>query len=156
FNGGATVSGAALVVTDGGAVESRSAWYSTPVNVQTFTTDFTFQLTAATADGFTFAIQNVGLTALGGAGSALGYGGIGSSVAVKFDIFNGSGEGSNSTGFYTNGAMPTLPALDLTASGVNLHSGDTMSAHLVYDGTTLTLTITDQVTTASFTTSTAI
>jgi len=31
-----------------------------------------------------------------------------------------------------------------------------MSAHLVYDGTTLTLTITDQVTTASFTTSTAI
>ncbi|HWW81660.1 MAG TPA: hypothetical protein VNY82_18820, partial [Steroidobacteraceae bacterium] len=41
-------------------------------------------------------------------------------------------------------------------SGVNLLSGDTMGAHLVYDGTTLTLTITDQVTTASFTTSTAI
>jgi hypothetical protein len=156
FNGGATVSGAALVVTDGGNVEGRSAWYSTPVNVQHFSTDFTFQLTAADADGFTFAIQNVGLTALGTAGSALGYGGIASSVAVKFDIFNGSGEGSNSTGFYTNGASPTLPAVDMTASGVNLHSGNTMSAHLVYDGTTLTLTLTDLVTTASFTASTAI
>jgi hypothetical protein len=44
----------------------------------------------------------------------------------------------------------------MTGSGVNLQSGDTMSAHLVYDGTTLTLTITDQVTTASFTTSTVI
>jgi len=46
--------------------------------------------------------------------------------------------------------------VDMTSSGVNLQSGDTMSSHLVYDGTTLTLTITDQVTTASFTTSTAI
>ncbi len=156
FNGGATVSGAALVVTDGGPVESRSAWYSTPVNVQQFTTDFTFQLTAADADGFTFAIQNVGRTALGNPGSGLGYEGIGTSVAVKFDIFNGSGEGSNSTGFYTNGASPTLPTLDMTSSGVNLHSGNTMSAHLVYDGTTLTLTVTDLVTTASYTTSTAI
>jgi Chitobiase/beta-hexosaminidase C-terminal domain/Legume lectin domain len=156
LNNGAAVSGGALVVTDGGLVESRSAWYSTPVNVQTFTTDFTFQLTAATADGFTFAIQNVGLSALGDGGSSLGYGGIGSSVAVKFDLFNSTGEGPDSTGFYTNGASPTQPASDMTASGVNLHSGDTMSAHLVYDGTTLTLTITDQVTSASFTTSTAI
>ncbi len=155
-NGGATVSGAALVVTDGGPVESRSAWYSTPVNVQQFTTDFTFKQTAATADGFTFTIQNVGLTALGVAGGGLGYQGIGTSVAVKFDLHNGGGEGSNSTGFYTNGASPTLPALDMTSSGVNLHSGNTMGAHLVYDGTTLTLTITDQVTTASYTASTAI
>ncbi len=77
-------------------------------------------------------------------------------MAVKFDIFNGSGEGSNSTGFYTNGASPTLPALDMTSSGVNLHSGNTMGAHLMYDGTTLTLTVTDLVTTASYTTSTAI
>ena len=44
----------------------------------------------------------------------------------------------------------------MTASGVNLHSGDTMNVHLVYDGTTLTLTISDLATGASFTTSTAI
>jgi hypothetical protein len=52
--------------------------------------------------------------------------------------------------------VPTLPAQDMTGSGVNLSSGDTLSAHLVYDGTTLTLTITDLVTTATYTTSTVI
>ncbi|HEY4215059.1 MAG TPA: chitobiase/beta-hexosaminidase C-terminal domain-containing protein [Steroidobacteraceae bacterium] len=159
FNGGASVSGGALVLTDGGNVEGRAAWYTTPVNVQQFTTDFTFQLTAPganTADGFTFTLQNVGLGALGAAGGGLGYQGVGTSVAVKFDLFSGSGEGPDSTGFYTNGATPEMPAVSMSSSGVDLHSGDTMSAHLVYDGTTLTLTITDQVTTASFTTSTAI
>jgi Chitobiase/beta-hexosaminidase C-terminal domain/Legume lectin domain len=158
FNG-SSVASSALVVTDGGQVESRSAWYSTPVNVQRFTTDFTFQQTGPagqTADGMTFTIQNVGLTALGSGGSSLGYAGINSSVAVKFDLFSSAGEGTDSTGFYTNGAAPTMPAVDMTSSGVKLLSGDTMKAHLVYDGTTLTLTITDLVTTATFTTSTTI
>src|ERR1700738_3333317 len=62
----------------------------------------------------------------------------------------------NSTGFYTNGAAPTIPALDLTASGVNLHSGNILHAHLTYDGTTLTLTLTDTVTNAAFMASQAI
>jgi len=31
-------------------------------------------------------------------------------VAVKFDLFDNAGEGVNSTGFYTNGAAPTVPA----------------------------------------------
>jgi hypothetical protein len=44
----------------------------------------------------------------------------------------------------------------MTASGVNLHSGDILHAHITYNGTTLTLTLTDTVTNASFTTSTAI
>ncbi len=44
----------------------------------------------------------------------------------------------------------------MTNSGINLHSGDTMHAHITYDGTTLTLIITDTVTNATFTTSTTI
>jgi hypothetical protein len=44
----------------------------------------------------------------------------------------------------------------MSSSGVNLSSGDLMSAHLTYDGTTLTLTLTDTVTGASFTTSAAL
>jgi len=48
---------------------------------------------------------------------------------------------------------PTIPALDLTPSGVNLHSGHVMHAHLAYDGTTLTLTLTDTVTNSTFTAS---
>jgi uncharacterized protein YidB (DUF937 family) len=159
LDGGATVTGGALQVTDGGNNEARAIWYSTPLNIQQFTTDFTFQITPAAAnssDGMTFAIQNQGLTAHGGIGGALGYQGVTPSLAVKFDTFNNSGEGVNSTGFYTNGAAPTVPALDLTPSGVNLHSGDVMHAHLAYDGATLTLTLTDTATNASFTASQAI
>jgi hypothetical protein len=154
LDGGATITGGALQLTDGGTFEARAIWYSTPVNIQSFTTDFTFQITPAAAnatDGMTFTIQNQGLTAHGGIGGALGYQGVTPSVAVKFDTFNNSGEGVNSTGFYTDGAAPTVPALDLTPSGVNLHSGDVMHAHLTYDGTTLTVTLTDTVTNATFT-----
>jgi Legume lectin domain len=39
----------------------------------------------------------------------------------------------------------------MTASGIDLHSGDTMAVHVTYDGTTLTMTITDAVVNKSFT-----
>ena len=154
--GGAALSGTALQLTSGINWQARAVWYATPVNVQSFTTDFDFQLTAALADGFTFTLQNAGVTAVGMNGGGLAYEGIGSSVAVKFDLYDNSGEGPDSTGFYTNGAAPTVPAVDMTASGVNLHSGDILHAHLAYDGTTLTLTLTDTVTSANFTTSAAL
>ena len=157
--GGATLTGNTLQLTTAtGGVQARAAWYTTPVNVQSFTTDFNFQITSPVGNGITFALQNAaaGVNAIGMAGGGLGYQGIGSSVAVKFDLVNNAGEGPNSTGFYTNGAAPTVPAIDLTPSGINLHSGDTMHAHITYNGTTLTLTLTDTVTNASFTTSMAI
>ena len=69
--------------------------------------------------------------------------GIANSAAVKFDIYNNAGEGTDSTGLYTNGAPPTIPALDMTSSGVSLLSGDVFNVHATYDGTTLTMTITD-------------
>jgi Legume lectin domain/Chitobiase/beta-hexosaminidase C-terminal domain len=159
LDGGATVTGGGLQLDDGNTFENRTVWYTTPLNIQSFTTDFTFQITPAspnTGDGFTFTIQNMGLNADGGIGGALGYQSITPSVAVKFDLFNNSGEGNNSTGFYTDGAAPTVPALDLTPSGINLHNGDLMHAHLTYDGATLTLTLTDTVTNATFTASDAI
>jgi len=157
LNGGATISGTRLRLTDGGTTEGRSAFFSTLVNVQWFITDFKFELTNASADGFTFAIQGIGPTALGAPGGALGYGpttginGIGNSVAVKFDLYNNAGEGTNSTGQYADGAIPTIPATTISG-GVSLHSGHVMSAHLAYDGTTLTLIITDTSTKASFST----
>ena len=152
---GATIANGALTLTDGVAGEGHVAWYATPVNVQKFTSDFTFKDTAASADGFTFAIQNAsaGIWAVGGNASSLGYAGIPNSIAVKFDLYNNAGEGSDSTGFYVDGAAPTVPAVDMTSSGVNLHSGDTMHAHITYDGSIMTLLLTDTVTNASFTTS---
>jgi hypothetical protein len=162
FNGHTKLNGTRLQLTDAGVQnESASGFWTTPVNVQSFTSDFTFQLTTATADGFTFTIQNTGITALGPSGGGLGYGpdtpggtaGIGKSVAVKFDLYSNSGEGTNSTGIYTNGVSPTTPFTTI-AGNVSLHSGNILKAHITYDGTTLTLTITDTTNAAAtFTTS---
>jgi hypothetical protein len=71
---------------------------------------------------------------------------------VKFDLYSNNGEGPDSTGLYLNGASPTTPAVDMTSSGVNLHSGDPFHVHITYDGTTLVMTITDTATNATFTT----
>jgi hypothetical protein len=144
-----------LTLTNAAATtyQAGTVFYTTPVNIQAFTNDFTFQLTNASADGFTFTIQNNSATALGANGGALGYATIAKSVAVKFDLYNNSGEGADSTGEYTGGAMPTTPFTDLTSSGVNLHSGDVMSVHMTYDGTTLSMTITDSTAGKSFSTS---
>ena len=109
FNGNAALSGSSIELTDGGINEAGSAYYGIPVNIQTFTTDFTFQLTNANADGFTFAIQNSAPTALGASGGSLGYAGVGTSVAVKFDLFSNRGEGPNSTGVYVDGGLQTCP-----------------------------------------------
>jgi hypothetical protein len=151
LNYGASVTGGLLQLTDGGTGENRTAWYGTPVPVQGFTTDFTFQLLNATADGMTFAIQNNNIWTLGDAGGGLGYQDIPNSVAVKFDLYNNAGEGTDSTGLYTDGAAPTLPSVDLSSTGINLHSGDVMHAHIVYDGTNLTMTLTDTVTNGTVT-----
>jgi hypothetical protein len=159
--GSAKLNGTALELTDGGSNEASAAWYQVEVNIQSFTTDFAFQITPAsttTADGFTFTLQGNNSTALGPSGGGLGYGpgatggtpGIASSVAIKFDLYNNAGEGSNSTGLYTNGASPTVPAVDMTSSGLNLHSGDPFHAHFVYNGTTLSMTLTDTTTNATF------
>ena len=152
MNGSASVSGTALQLTTRESSEAGSAFYTTPVNIQAFTTNFSFKLTDPVADGFTFTIQNAGLTALGGIGGSLGYAGIGNSVAIKFDLFQNAGDPSNnSAGIFVDGALPIGPAsIDLTGSGINLHSGDKMDANLTYDGTILTLTIIDLVTLASW------
>jgi hypothetical protein len=153
FNGNALLNGTRLQLTNNNTPNARgSAFWKTPVNVQSFTTDFTFQLTNANADGFTFTVQDVGPTALGASGSGLGFAGLPTSVAVKFDIYNNNGEGPNSTGLYVNGASPTTPSTTF-GGGINLHSGDLFQVHIVYDGTTLTMTVTDTTVSASFTTS---
>ena len=154
----ATIVDGALQLSDGNVGEERAAWFSTPVSAQAFTSDFNYQAVSAIADGMTFTLQNdpTGSNALGDGGGGLSYEGIESSVAIKFDLYSNIGEGTNSTGVYINGAAPELPALDLTPSGVVLRSGDLMHVHVTYDGTTLSWTITDTVTNANFSGSTAV
>lgn len=146
FNGSATLNGSRLRLTDGNYGEAASAFFNTPVNAQFFTSDFTFQLTDAQADGITICVQNQGPTALGGNGGDLGYGGspaIGNSAAIKFDLYDNAGEGTNSTGIYTDGQDPFVPAIDLTLSGIDLHGGDVLRARLEYYNPFLTLEIVD-------------
>ncbi len=143
LNGSSVVNGSHLRLTDGGKFEAASAFYMTPVNVKSFVTNFTFQLTDPNADGIAFVLQNTGPGALGNYGGALGYAPTGASVAVKFDLHNNAGEGINSTGLYLNGASPTTPALDLTGTGIDLHSGHIFNGYLSYDGKNLYLTIND-------------
>jgi len=149
FNGSTNLDDVRLQLTNGGIDQAGSAFYTTPLNIQAFTTDFTFQLSNPVADGITFTIQNNSPSAIGIYGAALGYQYIHKSVAIKFDLHNDAGEGPNSTGLYTNGAIPTVPAIDLTPSGINLHSGDAISAHITYDGATLNMTLTDILTQAT-------
>jgi hypothetical protein len=153
FNGSAAISGNDLQLTNGGTNEAGSAWFNSTINVAQFTNDFAFQLLNPSADGFTFTIQNSGLTALGIGGGSLGYAGIGNSVAVKFDLYNNSGEGVDSTGLYLNGAVPATPASDLSGSNIDLHSGDKFSVHMTYNGATLAMSVTDARTGAVYNTS---
>ncbi len=150
LNGGATINGNLLQLTDSGFYEARSAFYSTPVPVSEFTTDFQFQLLYPLADGITFTIQSAGPHAVGQSGGGLGYAGIPKSVALKFDLFNNNGEGFDSTGYYLDGAYPSSPALNLFPYGIHLHSGHVFAVHITYIGQVTTATITDLATYQSY------
>ena len=154
-NGSANLKTGNLQLAYGLVGQAGSAWYKTPVNVQSFTTDFTFQLLNPQSNGITFAIQNApqNYYALGGNSYELGYAPMPKSIAVKFDVYNSGGEGPNSTGLYLNGAIPEIPSIDLTPTPINLHSGDPFAVHLTYDGTTLTMIVTDQITAGVWSTS---
>ncbi len=65
-------------------------------------------------------------------------------MAVKFDLWDNKGEGANSTGLFRNGDEPSNPgAIDLTPSGIDLHSGRACDAVIDYKDGKLTLLITD-------------
>jgi hypothetical protein len=146
-----------LQLTNGGLNQAGSVFWNAPIGIQAFTTDFEFQISGdSQANGFTFCIQNVGPTALGGGSSGLGYQDIKKSVAIKFNFYNYQNEGNDSTGVYTNGEPPVLPTIDISPSGIQLNSGDSIQAQLTYDGSTLTLNLLDLISNAKFTMSKAI
>src|SRR5262249_52813509 len=154
----AAVRGNLLELTNGPG-QTGSAFSSAGVDITRFTTQFDFRLTNANADGFTFTLQDMGPTALGPGGGGLGYGpaqaggagGIGRSVAIKFDLYDNQGEGNNSTGLYVGGAAPTVAgSVSLAGTGIDLHSGDVFRVSMTYDGATLTVTIRNQRTGQAF------
>lgn len=161
LNGSTTINGSKLELTNGGGNQVASTFTTSKISVAKFDAQFSFQLVNPSADGFTFALQSTSPTALGQLGGGLGYGpdhvggggaSIANSVAIKFDLYDNQGEGVNSTGVYLNGAAPTnVGSVNLTGSGIDLHSGHVFNVSLSYDGTILTEKITDATTGASFT-----
>ena len=150
--GGPTFNGNSVTLTDGQNNEARSAIYSTAQPISAWAASFDYQVNSdAKADGVTFMLENKAgnpTNALGQAGGGLGYATITPSVAIKLDLYSNAGEGTNSTGLYTNGAYPSTPAFDL-GKQVVLLSGDVMQVDMIYDGTVLNVTITDTSTNAS-------
>ena len=65
LNGNAAISGSSLVLTNGGTNQASSVFATTPLDITSFATQFTFQSTsgASTGEGLTFTFQG-GNTAL--------------------------------------------------------------------------------------------
>ena len=158
LNNGAAISGTRLRLTDGGTAEARSAFFSTPVNVTSFTNAFTFQDTSAKADGLCFVIEASGPTAVGGGGGSLGYAGTTGalstqSLCISFDLYNNkTNREISNTGLFTNGASSAGGA-GSAAGSLSFQSGHVMSVQMNYDGTTLAMQIKDLSTNATYNTS---
>jgi hypothetical protein len=172
-NGSVIFTGTAAQLTSGaqGVFNQAGSIFSTSrVDVTSFVTSFTFQMTAGSdpvGNGITFTIQGSGPNALGPSGGGLGYGpdtpntgvrGIRNSVAIKFKtVINVVGqETDNATGLFTDGRSPTVPEagsgdvnVNLDASVIDLKSQDPFLVMMSYDGTTLHVTITDTATNLS-------
>lgn len=145
MNGGPALSSDVLTLTDGANSETRSIWYDTPLYVGAFKASFTYQATPSTpggglADGVTFCIQNspAGVSALGGGGGELAYFGIVNSVALAIDLYNARGYQ-----FVVGGANPSTGTYTVTAPTVDTGSGNPINVNLLYNGATLSLSLTD-------------
>jgi serine/threonine protein kinase len=163
LNGSARVAPGSRILrlTDRELNQAGSAFSTERLAVDCFKTQFDFLLRDARADGFAFVIQAGTPEALGGIGGALGYygdpkGRMARSLALKFDLWNNSGEGENSTGLFLNGALPTVGGVapregknDLNGTGIDLHAGRMLSAAIDYDGARLRVKLSDATTGAS-------
>ena len=149
LNGGATLSGGTLTLTDDKPFEARSAFYSTKMPTTAFTASFVYQdVGGGLADGATFCFQNGGATAIGtsGGGSGLGFQGIATNAAaLAINIWQGHQVG---TAYISPGNWGAY-LYDATGS-VNVASGDPILVQLSYNGSTLAEMLTDQTTLATF------
>ena len=153
LNGGAELTNGTFTLTDGGAGQSRSAWYLFKQDINAFQASFEYlDVGGGGADGLAFVLQNDsdGVAALGGAGGGLGYLGISPSFALLINIFNGApggpgiqiSTGGNGLGTNTYLATPTA----------NPASGNPITFDLTYLNGVLNVTMTNLTSNTTFTT----
>ena len=145
FNGSAVVDGSAAELTSA-ANQAGSFFTNSKVEDNQFALDFTFKLqgTATAAGGFTLTFDNdaAGPSALGNGGDAMGFTGLRNSLAFIFE------PSTNSTGLLISGQPET--AVSLQGSGINLQSPDLFHVRLAYNGSSVTETLGDTATGATF------
>ncbi len=146
-NGGAVINTNLLTLTDGATGEARSSFLNYPEYIGAFKASWTYQdVGSGGADGGAFVLQNDprGPSALGPGGGTLAYSGITPSVALEWNIYgpNIPGIALRNNGATGTPYSPTTP--------VNIASGNPIGVALNYDGTTLSLTLTDTVAHVSF------
>ena len=143
-----TIVAGTLTLTTNAGSQTASAFFTTPQSTGDFDASFVYQASGdRVADGAALVFQNdpAGPGALGIGGASLGYSGIAHSAAVEFNILAARGVGTN---YATQGAAGTY----LDTSPVSLASGDPILIQLALRGSSLTETLTDQTTHATFAT----
>ncbi len=140
FNKSPTTTAGAVNLTDGGPSEARSIWWNKKVSVQQFSTSFSFKIGPKNnaGYGFTFTLQNDprGLQTLGQSNSALGISGITHAVSLSVNLY----PNQSAVGEIVNGHI--LKQYKLT-NGLNLHAGGTYNVTISYNGSALTVVLTD-------------
>src|SRR5207253_2377586 len=99
-NGSAGFNGSLAVLANGRQNQAGSVFTNSKVDITHFTTNFTFTMGTGSVNsggGLAFVIQNGSSTALGSAGSGLGFNGIPNSFALLFNLGD-SGSIVNTTG----------------------------------------------------------
>jgi hypothetical protein len=140
-----------LTLTDNNLNEAASAFYNIAQYVEGFNASFTYTAGGSlAADGVTFTIQNAptGPATLGGGGGNLGYFGINHSLSFQLNIYTNA-TGGIGFGFGTNG---TIARPYLSTAPVDLASGDAIGVNLYYQQGHISITLTDTVSTVTFTT----
>ena len=145
LNGSAAGSGGVLRLTGNVGNQAGSAYLTAPVGLgaeTSFSSRFEFRVhgSADGADGMAFVVQGNAPTALGGGGGALGYAGVGASVAVEIDNYaNGWDADANHIAVLSGGAVDTHHALYTPAT--DLEDGSPYTLWTDYDGVTNSLTV---------------
>lgn len=128
--------------------ERRSVFNKTPQSVVQFTASFTYQVLNSGAAfaggcGAALVLQNDPAGALAVGSGSFAYGGLTKSAAVTLELYTSS----SASGYYTGGSFGGGSP---STAPVGLLSGHPINVVIAFDGATLTRTLTDTVTGATF------
>jgi uncharacterized repeat protein (TIGR01451 family) len=132
---------------------ANSAFYDTPQYIGSFTASFVFKnLQANDGEGFVFALQNQGTNAVSAVGgNYLGFYGLSSATGIAFDVSPQGGAGPG-LGYAPTQVPGGGPGGYIKTGAVNFRGTNAIAAAISYANGVVTVTVTDTVTQATFST----